>query len=95
MKFSIEQFSAINAAVANLGRAFSDQPIVPAGALNKYATAAGVRSMNVFDRDGVRMISINNGLIEIEVGASPGPVQPTAPTSGAGTAVELLLRKVA
>lgn len=95
MLFSAEQFSAINAAVANLTRAYAEKPEVPQGALNKYATQAGVRNMNVTDRDGMRVLSINNGLIMIEVGATPGPVQPTSPNAGAGEGTEIELRKVA
>lgn len=95
MRFNTEQFSAINAAVANLNRAYGEKPEVPQGVLGKYAKEAGVRSMNVAERDGKRILSINNGLIEIEVGATPAPVQPTSPTAGAGEGTEIELRKVA
>lgn len=97
MKFDIEQFSAINAAVANVARAYNDKHVVPRGVLGKYAKAAGVRAMDVVDRDGKRMVLINNGLIEIIVGATPAPVQPNSPTSGSGDVVEFEepLRKVA
>jgi hypothetical protein len=84
MKFSTEQFSAINAAVANLKTAYSEVSVVPAGALSKFCAPAGVRSMNVTTRDGNRILSINNGLLEIDCGYAPEDVQPTSPTSGAG-----------
>lgn len=95
MKFDFEQFSAINAAVANLVRAYHDKPEVPQGALDKYAKQAGARSFSVTHRNGMRVLSINNGLIEIEVGPQPSPAQPTSPTSGAGEVVEFELKKAA
>lgn len=95
MKFDVEQFSAINAAVANLTRAYGEKPTVPQGALNKYAVQAGVRSMNVTVRDGKRILTINNGMIEIDVGHVPAQVEPTSPNSGAGDGSEIELRKVA
>jgi hypothetical protein len=94
MKFDTVQFSAINAAVANLKSAYGETPTVPIGALNKFAAAAGVRIMGVASRNGHRILTINNGLIEIDMGHEPSAVQPTSPTSGAGE-IEELVRKAA
>lgn len=93
MMLDLEQLAAINAAIANLKANFSETSVVPEGALGKFAKAANVRSMNVTVMNGHRVISINNGLLTIDVGPEPAPVQPTLPPAAAGE-IEML-RKVA
>lgn len=94
MMLTTDQLSLVNAAVANLQRAYGETPEVPQGALDKYAKEAGLR-FTVAHKDGYRYLSVNNGILLVEVGSAVGGAQPTGPNAGAGDGTEVLLQKAA
>ena len=94
MYLTTDQLGLVNAAVAHLMKVYGDKPEVPQGALDKYNDGRGLR-FSVAHFEGRRHLSVNNGFMMIELGYTPAPTQPNAPTSGSGEIESEPLRKAA